>query len=129
MYDHEDDGFEQFAKELGLAPEAPTINLNLPQGETLVVNGTRINPSVITISKTAESNPKRDARMLAVMLSTSLDEATLLHLSEFLFAEHLAPIMREQAERFQKIDAYQKDATSIDEARKKLRKKKENPEE
>jgi hypothetical protein len=92
MYDHDDDAFSQFVE--GLEGGNP-IFVNLPIGETLVVNGPRQTPLVITISNKVERNPKRDARMLSTFLSCSLDEQTVFHLAEYLFAEHIAPMMKD----------------------------------
>ena len=89
LYDHEDDSFEQFME----GNLTPIISVNLPVGETLVVNGPRLTPVVVTITNKAERHPKRDARMLSTFLSCSLDEQTVFHLAEYLFAEHLAPMM------------------------------------
>lgn len=96
MYNHEDD-FEQF---LGEGNSIPEISLNLPFGETVAVNGHRQIPSIITISNKTERNPKRDARMLATVLTCALDEQTVFHLAEYLFAEHLAPMMQESKNLF-----------------------------
>lgn len=92
MYNHEED-FESFFAEEG---SGPNISLNLPFGETLAVNGHRQIPNIITISNRTERNPKRDARMLASVLTCALDEQTVFHLAEYLFAEHLAPIMQQE---------------------------------
>lgn len=103
MYNHDEDGFEQFAKELGMTDDPIQLNMTLPAGETLIVRGTRLNPTIITVSNTVEKNPKRDARMLAAVLATSLDEQTLFLLAEYMFAEHLAPLMQDRTEKEIKI--------------------------
>lgn len=98
MYNHEDDdnGFSEFEKQL--ESDGPIqVNVNLPKGETLVINGIRSAPTIISVLKSAEINHKRDARMLAATLSTTLDSQTLYYLTEFLFTEHLAPSIQTQA--------------------------------
>lgn len=90
LYSHED-SFDEYGESTGI----PVISLSLPAGETLVVSGPRQTPMVITISNKAERNPRRDARMLATYLSTSLDEQTVYFLSEMLFTEYLSPVLKE----------------------------------
>lgn len=92
LYDHDED--DPFA---GFDQEGPgQVAVHLPIGETLLVSGPRQMPVIISISNKTERNPKRDARMLATFLSTSLDEQTIYFLSEYLFAEHLAPMMQDR---------------------------------
>jgi hypothetical protein len=126
MYDHDEENpFDRFME----GNEGPSVNVNLqlPQGETLIINGVRTSPTIIQVVKTAERNPKRDARMLAVTLSTSLDEATLVHLAEYLYMEHLVPIFQEQKDLFNSL--YLKDMKKPEEFKKKPPKKKpEQPE-
>lgn len=76
--------------------------LGIPVGETLSVSGPRQSATVITINKSVERNPIRDARMLSTFLSCSLDNETIVHLAELLFAEHLAPSMKEFRETIMK---------------------------
>lgn len=82
--------------------QTPQITLNLPVGETLLINGNRQIPAIITITNKVERNPERDARMLASILSCSVDQATMIKLSEYLFAEYVAPMLDRSAERFAK---------------------------
>lgn len=91
LYSHGDDeDFEQYMA----GSISPNISVNLPVGETLVVNGPRQIPMIITITNVTERNPKRDARMLASVLSCSLDNETIFHLTEYLFTEFLAPVLK-----------------------------------
>jgi hypothetical protein len=89
MYGHDDEDFDGGFSD----PRSPILSLELPAGETLQVNGPRLTPLIITISNQTERNPKRDARMLSSFLSSSLDDETVYYLAEFLFAEHIAPVM------------------------------------
>lgn len=88
LYNHEDI-FEEPEN------EAPTFLISLPAGETLVINGPRQTPMVITITNKSERNPKRDAKMLAACLATSIDEQTMYYLTELLIAEYMAPMVQE----------------------------------
>lgn len=96
MYEHNEDenDFDAFSKQLGLG-EGLSINVATPVGETLVVSGVREVPTIISVVRNAQRDPKRDARMLASTLSTSLDPQTIYFLAEYLFAEHLSPILKE----------------------------------
>jgi hypothetical protein len=122
MYNHEDD-FEQY---FGESTSEPAISVSLPFGETLAVNGHRQIPSIITISNKTERNPKRDARMLASVLTCSLDEQTVFHLAEYLFAEHLAPMMQESRNLF---SAFQEMKPKMQQEKPKVPKKKSPPKE
>lgn len=94
LFRHDDDGdsIDDFLDSLG---GSASININLPVAETLSVNGPRQVPLVVTISNKAERNPRRDAKMLATFLTCSLDEQTVYFLTEYLFNEHMAPLVTE----------------------------------
>lgn len=83
---------ESFNEDYSENPAPPVIHFNVPTGESLTIHGFRQSPLNILISKETEYSPKRDAKMLATYLSCSIDEQTIFHLAEFLFAEYLAPI-------------------------------------
>lgn len=91
MYQHENDGFEEFVQE-----QMPPISIAMPVGETVMVSGIRQNTLNLVISKNSERNPKRDAKILAAVLSTSLDEQTIFYLAEILFNDCLAPVLQER---------------------------------
>lgn len=96
LYNHDENPFAEF----GMEGSIPSISVNLPVGETLVVNGPRLVPMVVTISNKAECNPERDARMLSTFLSCSLNDQTVFHLAKYLFAEYLAPLMEDSKGMF-----------------------------
>lgn len=108
FYSHSPD-FEDF--ESGM----PSITIGLPIGETLAVNGPRQTPLIITISNKVERNPKRDARMLASLLSSSLEDQTLYHLSEYLYTEFLHPLFQEQVTTREPLKPKRKNSKQIDE--------------
>src|SRR5207244_1663913 len=87
-----DESFMDLAKALG--GDQGMFELSGP-GDQFIVKGKRESESLITISKTAQHDPYRDASILEVVLSTSLDEKTLLILSELLYSRHIAPLQKQ----------------------------------
>jgi hypothetical protein len=89
MFDHEED-FESMMESLG---SSVVCNIELNSGENLIIKGTRELPAVITITSQAEGNPRRDSRMLASVLATSLSREVMVELAQSLYMEFLLPEM------------------------------------
>lgn len=79
--------FDASANEFEL--QSGKIQLELPAVETMHVFGTRLTPVEIVISRRSEKDPERDAAMLEIVLSKSLDRDTWNYLRELIARKYL----------------------------------------